>query len=348
VTRRAALVFLILLAAALAGCGGSHTAHQTTGAAGEQKKSAPDSEVNDDRVQTKSSNRPKRIHDAHLENVYQVHRKVISGGEPHGSKGFESLARLGVRTIISVDGAKPDLELAKMHGMRYVHLPHSYDGVPEERAKELAKAVRDLDAPVYIHCHHGKHRSPAASAVACVGAGLIGASDALAILITAGTSTNYRGLYKSTEQARRLDDALLDALDVEFRETVEVPPLADAMVALERTHDHIKRMAAAGWRTVAEHPDLDPAHEALLLREYYTELLRTDDLKRREADFQKLMREAEVAARSLEGALAKIKERQYPASKSDLHGPADAALAAITKNCAVCHAKFRDVPLDEK
>jgi hypothetical protein len=229
-----------------------------------------------------------------------------------------------------------------------VHLPHSYDGVPENRARELAKAVRDLEGPVYIHCHHGRHRSPAAAAVACVGAGLIGAGDALAILTTAGTSANYRGLYRSAEQARRLDDALLDALEVEFRERVDVPPLADAMVALERTHDHVKQIAAAGWRPLPSHPDLDPVHEALLLREHYTELLRTDDLNRRDPEFQRFMREGEEAAIALEAALAKINERRHPAGKLDVHRPADAALAAINKNCAVCHAKFRDVPLDEK
>jgi hypothetical protein len=167
-------------------------------------------------------------------------------------------------------------------------------------------------------------------------------------LTTAGTSTNYRGLYRSAEQAQRFDDALLDALAVEFRETVEVPPLADAMGALERTHDHVKQMAAAGWRPVPESPDLDPAHEALLLREHYTELVRNDDLKRQPAEFQELMRDGEEAANVLELALSKIKERGYAAAKVDFHKPADDALVLINKNCAVCHAKFRDVPLDEK
>jgi protein tyrosine phosphatase (PTP) superfamily phosphohydrolase (DUF442 family) len=289
-----------------------------------------------------------RIADPNLENVYQVHPKVISGGEPHGEQGFASLARLGVKTVISVDGAKPDIDRAKRHGMRYVHLPHSYDGVPERRAMELAKAVRDLEGPVYIHCHHGKHRSPAAATVACVGAGLIGAGDALAILTAAGTSKNYRGLYKSAEQARRLDDALLDALDVEFREAVEIPPLADAMVALERTHDHVKQMAAAGWRPVHEHPDLDPAHEALLLREHYTELLRTDEVQQRPAEFHEQMRSGETVARSLEATLARLKEQRYPGGKIKLHKSADGALTAINRNCAACHQKFRDVPLGEK
>ncbi|MEX2139484.1 MAG: hypothetical protein WD894_09495 [Pirellulales bacterium] len=321
------LLSTAILSATFTSCAESRTAQHT---GGEKKR------------------QPNRIADPDLENVYQVHPKVLSGGEPHGERGFAALERLGVKTVISVDGAKPDLDSAKRHGMRYVHLPHSYDGVPETRAKELAKAVRDLQGPVYIHCHHGKHRSPAAAAVACVGAGLIGAGDALAVLTAAGTSKNYRGLYKSAEQARRLDDALLDALDVEFRPAVEVPPLADAMVALERTHDYVRRIAAAGWRPVPEHPDLDPAHEALLLREHYTELLRTDELKRRPAEFQKQMRNGEQAAKSLEDTLASLKEQRYPTAKLNLHTMADGALTAINKNCAACHQKFRDVPLGEK
>jgi hypothetical protein len=67
--------------------------------------------------------------------------------------------------------------------------------VPEDRIKELAKAVRELEGPVYIHCHHGKHRSPAASAVACVAAGLIAPQSALAILEAAGTSSADRPLF---------------------------------------------------------------------------------------------------------------------------------------------------------
>jgi protein tyrosine/serine phosphatase len=69
--------------------------------------------------------------------------------------------------------------------------------VPAERAAELAKAVRDLPGPIYIHCHHGKHRSPAAAAVACVAAGLLAPERAPAVLKEAGTSPNYRGLFAS-------------------------------------------------------------------------------------------------------------------------------------------------------
>jgi len=290
-----------------------------------------------------ASQAPEKIGAKHLPNAIRLHEKVISGGQPDGDAGFAELAELGVRTVISVDGAAPDLAGAKKHGLRYVHLPHGYDGIPEERAKELAKAVRDLPGPIYIHCHHGKHRSPAAATVACVSAGFLQPAAALGVLKTAGTSENYRGLYQSAEHARRLDDALLDALVVEFRETEQLPPLAEAMVAVERTFDHLKGVADARWRPTPEHPDIDPPHEALLLREHFTELLRTDEVQQKPERFQQLLVESEAAANELESALRAVSE----AASADVH-VLNQKLEAIAQNCAACHKEFRDVPLGEK
>jgi protein tyrosine phosphatase (PTP) superfamily phosphohydrolase (DUF442 family) len=301
---------------------------------------------------------PQKVDANHLPNAYQIHQKVISGGLPDGDAAFAELESLGVKTVISVDGAKPDVELARQHGMRYVHLPHGYDGVPDERAKELAKAVRDFDGPIYIHCHHGKHRSPAAATVACVSAGLISPDAALGVLKTAGTSNNYRGLYQSAESAHRLDDALLDQLQAEFPETAKLPAMAEAMVAIEHHHDLLKEFAAKKWQKLANHPDLEPAHEALLLREAFAELLRTDEVRHEPERFQQLMREAETTAKELEATL-----------RTGWHGQAKSASAAaqtdsppsnpvqlspnelftrITNNCQSCHKEFRDVPLGEK
>jgi len=70
----------------------------------------------------------------HLPNAYRLHEKVISGGQPEGAEAFAELRALGVKTIVSVDGAKPDVELARTYGLRYVHLPIGYNGVPAERA----------------------------------------------------------------------------------------------------------------------------------------------------------------------------------------------------------------------
>ena len=288
---------------------------------------------------------PQKLTLAHLPNAIQIHQKVISGGQPDGEEAFRELRELGVRTIISVDGAKPDLQLAKKYGMKYVHLPHSYDGIPDERAKQLAKAVRDLDGPIYIHCHHGRHRSPTAAAVACVAAGLIDQSVSLTVLKTAGTSENYRGLYQSAESARNLGDAILDAVESDFPEVTKLPPLAEAMVNLEHTQDRLKEIAAADWNSPPNYPDIDPTHEALLMKEHFTEMLRIDSVATEPGKFQEMLRDSETACGELEAAL-----QHWKAAKLNPPIPEtiNAAFDRITKNCTACHRQFRDVPLHEK
>src|SRR4051812_35836928 len=64
-----------------------------------------------------------------LTNAHRVTPKVLSGAEPEGDAGFAALRDLGVKTVLSVDGAKPDVDLAHEHGLRYVHLPIGYGGV---------------------------------------------------------------------------------------------------------------------------------------------------------------------------------------------------------------------------
>ncbi len=281
----------------------------------------------------------KKIESELLPNAYYLHQRVISGGLPEGEAAFAELARLGVKTVISVDGAKPDVETAKSQGLRYVHLPHGYDGISEERVKELAKAVRDLPGPVYLHCHHGKHRSPAAAAAACVGAGFLEPAQAIDVLRTAGTSEHYTGLYDAARNAKRLEEELLDALDVEFKETVPVAPMAEAMVAMEHTHDHLKHIAAAGWMVPEDHPDLEPQHEALLMQEHFTELLRTDDVKSRDEPFREMLRQSEAAAAKLQSILAN--EEDHTAAALEM---AAQSMETISTHCTACHRAYRDVP----
>jgi hypothetical protein len=279
-----------------------------------------------------------KIEAKHLPNAVRLHEKVLSGGAPEGDSAFAELRELGIQTVISVDGAKPDLATAQKFGMRYVHLPHGYDGIPEQVATELAKAVRDLPGGIYIHCHHGKHRSPAASAVACVGAGLITRLEAAKVLQIAGTSRDYRGLYRSVDQAQLFEKALLDQLQADFPASATLPAMAEAMVEIEHVHDRLKAIESAGWTTPVDHPDVVPHHEALLLREHFRELLRTDELKAKPEQFQRLTKESEAASQALEDAL---KSGVDPTAASKL-------FATISSNCKSCHQQFRDIPLGAK
>lgn len=281
----------------------------------------------------------KKIEAKHLPNLIRVHEKVLSGGLPEGDEAFAELKDLGIKTVISVDGAIPDRAKAEEFGMRYVHLPHGYDGVPDERARELAKAVQELPGPIYLHCHHGKHRSPAAAAVACVGAGMINQTEARQVLQIAGTSESYRGLYQSVDEARPIEPALLTAMQADFPAIAKRPALVDVMVSIEHIHDSLKAFEKVGWKTPAGQSVLSPQRQALLLRESFTELMRTEGTGMKSTSFQQLTQDAERLCQSLEDTLNSSTPDAEMASK---------AFAAVTANCKGCHQAFRDIPLEEK
>jgi protein tyrosine phosphatase (PTP) superfamily phosphohydrolase (DUF442 family) len=281
-----------------------------------------------------------RVEAPGLHNVYRLTDRLYSGSSPEGDAGFASLKRLGIKTVLSVDGARPDVARAHRYGLRYVHLPVGYDGVPQSQALRIARAVRDLPGPVYVHCHHGLHRGPAAAAVAwrCLD-GKCPAAAAVMFLRQAGTDPRYTGLYAAAEKLRVPAKDDLDRMPADFPEAVAVPALAQAMVGLDRRWDNLKQVRAAGWQAPRDNPDLDPAHEALQLVEQYREAGRLPDVKRRPGEFSRWLGEAEAAAGELEAVLRRGKAQ----------GTVDAAAAAAAfrragSACARCHGKYRDAP----
>ena len=136
---------------------------------------------------------------------------VISGSAPEGDRGFDSLEQLGIRTIISVDGAPPDAKAAAARGMRTVHIPIQYNGLTDLQRTTLVRAVRDLPKPIYLHCHHGKHRSAAACAIVAVSLGWLTTDEAAARMRVAGTSDGYRGLWACVADASVMTSSAIDA-----------------------------------------------------------------------------------------------------------------------------------------
>jgi protein tyrosine phosphatase (PTP) superfamily phosphohydrolase (DUF442 family) len=253
--------------------------------------------------------------------------RFYTGGEPHGEAGFATLARLGFKTIVSVDGARPQVELARQHGLRYVHIPIGYDGIDEDAGLALARLARDTDGEVFIHCHHGNHRGPAAAAVACIAAGAVSADRADDILARAGASRDYAGLWRDVAAYR---PPAASATLPELVEVAEVESLAAAMAQIDRSHDHLKLCDAVGWSVPADHPDLSPSQQALLLREALHEAGRhlSGEFS---SDFREQLRAAEAQAQYLEDAL-----------KSGRRDDATLHFANLRQACQTCHARFRN------
>ena len=268
---------------------------------------------------------------AGLVNVFRYSDRLYGGSGPESPAAFDSLQRLGIRTIVSVDGGAPDAMAARMRGMRYVHLPFGYNGCPAPTAARIVKAVRDLAAPIYIHCHHGKHRGPTAVAFARVALDGLSPAQAAAEMERAGAGKNYVGLYAAVRNYRRPDPATIDRTPSDFPETAPPQPEREAMVAIGHEWERLILCRDAGWKTPPAHPDLKPDHQALLLREAIHEYRRRPATHRRSAAFRSALDASEDLAVRLEAAI-----RARAASESSV------LVLKLQKGCVGCHQAHRD------
>ena len=241
--------------------------------------------------------------------------RIYSSGMPEGDEAFRELAALGIKTVISVDGEQPNVEAARKAGLRYVHLPVPYSGIPAERELEIAAAVKQLPGPVLIHCHHGKHRGPAAAAIARIAMGDCENAEAVAEMKAAGTDPHYEGLFSCVESFRA-PTHFDGSKEWNLPERAPPEPLVTAMVGMDHRLDRLK----------AGKPDEGSfGHEALLLREALVEIGRADH----EPGFKAKLADAVGSAELLEKECEQGK-------------PTKDALARMERSCNACHDQFRD------
>jgi protein tyrosine phosphatase (PTP) superfamily phosphohydrolase (DUF442 family) len=272
-----------------------------------------------------------RIEIRGIQNAFHVTDRVYSGSQPEGDEAFGALARLGVKTIITVDGSKPDVEAARKHGLRYIHLPFGYDGVPTNRVAELAKAAGSQSGTIFVHCHHGMHRGPTAVAIICEATANWTTNRAEAWMREAGTAADYAGLYRSAATFRKPTLAQLDAVH-DLPEVAMTSSLVDAMVAIDGHFSALKESQKAGWQAPPGHADISPAHEAIMLLEQFREIKRTENTFKRPADFRAKLSETEKAAESLHEALRETSNTAM----------SEAAFKQVGTSCAACHQRYRN------
>lgn len=312
------------LALAVAACSSRESA--APGSAGGTLVAAP--------LQAPSLEAAEPAHLPGLPNVVAYGEGYWSGGVPEGDAGFDTLAALGVKTIISVDGAAPDVDAARARGIRYIHLPIGYDGFGETRRLELARASRDAlaDGPVYIHCHHGKHRSAGAAATVAVSLGWSSREAAEERMKVSGTSPSYQGLYRCAAAATPVADATLDLVPAEFPEVSRPRGMVAAMVEIEHGFDHLRAIEAAGWGVPGDHPDLVPAAEAGALADALRLMINHPDSAVYSADFAADMEAAWRCAAGVEELIVAGAEA----------GVISAELELLGATCKSCHAAHRD------
>ena len=270
-----------------------------------------------------------------LHNVLEFDDGVISGSMPDGDDGFTSLEAMGVKTIISVDGARPDIERARQHGMRYIHMPIRYNGIEDDDKLALARAMREAEGPVYVHCHHGMHRGPAAAVYALIACDRITPEQGLALMKEAGTSSTYPGLFGVVATAQPVDDAeIADAISsgrAQLVEEARVEGLVANMAVAGVSWDHMQQVRDAGWMVPPDHPDLAPAAEAGMLADIFRTLRDEQGFEQEPADYIQWMIDAHRAAQDLENALVANDTTE-----------AATAMERLGSACNDCHAAYRN------
>jgi hypothetical protein len=239
-----------------------------------------------------------------------------------------------VQTVISVDGAAPDLTRASANGVRYVHLPIGYDGFDDARKLQLVRAVRDLPKPIYIHCHHGKHRSAGAAATIAVSLGWLTTEAALARMKTSGTAPNYAGLYTCTASASLLTAAIIDQASPDFPSVTRPNGLVEAMLAIDDTNDRLVAIERAGWKVPADHTDLVPVAEAAALADHLRLLAASPEIAARPTSFRDLLAKSQSIAQRLEDQLSTVPSGDPARLSADMQ--------ALQATCKECHASARN------
>ena len=260
--------------------------------------------------------------------LIQLSERIYCGSQPSPG-AFERLSRLGIRTVVSVDAAAPNIAAASRWGLRYVHIPVGYDGISRHAGLSLARVVRDTVGPIYIHCHHGRHRGPAAAAIACQVEGVVDSEAALRILKDAGTGTGYVALWEDVRQYEVPSG------------NVELPPLeqlvspgtmAAGMAKLSEWLEDIEVHCAGQPMSVSDSRREAAGASALLIQEGLHEMWRqlAGDS---DARFRSWMKYSEERAKALRGSL-----------KSDATSTREITrrLEDVKRACQQCHRQYRD------
>lgn len=273
-----------------------------------------------------------------LHNVFRLSDNIVSGSEPHGDAAFAELERLGIRTILSVDGAVPDLERAARHGMRYVHVPIQYKGISDAEVLKISKTFRELAGPFYVHCFHGKHRGPAAAAIGrCI---LDGTSRQQAIAEMRqwmGTAPEYEGLYQTIATHTIPDARTTATFAFDFPSQHRAEGFVAAMVEMTRSFDHLKDLHRRDFAADPAHPDIDALNEARKLKSLFEACLDTGEYRGAKADFRGWMDESMADATALVRSL-----EQGRAGAADAMAEAGRLVPRLQKTCKACHKLYRD------
>lgn len=264
-----------------------------------------------------------------IENFIQVSDRVYSGGEPNQA-GLEYLKSIGITLLLSVDGLSPDRAAAEKLGLKYVHVPMGYDGIHSAEMQDFVTLMAHYRGKIFVHCHHGKHRGPAAVAACLVISKEMTKDQATQFMHGAGTSKDYIGLWKSIEE---LDATQYEPQD--FSKLLLAKPdksLAQWMAELDRAWEIIQ--------FEQKNPQASLSAEQLTL---IAEAFRESSRLAKKAPENEYGDQAgrEYVVHGLEES-AKETQTILELSQAQAHEKARDFIKSLAKKCTECHAQYRN------
>lgn len=248
-----------------------------------------------------------------------VDAALYRGAAPETPEEFAFLKQIGIKTIISVDRAKPNLAVAESLGIRYVQIPIGYAKVPRDAALDFLKAMRmsSVAKPVYLHCHAGKFRAGAMAATYRVAVDKWSNDSAFAEFLRLGGSDKYKGLNHSILAFARPTDQEIEKHVFDPDKAPEPAPLAERMSDIDRLFDEVKKLSG---------DSLEMGGNAQALEEHFAEIERTRACKPCDSAAY-----VDMKAMSLRFQLMR-KTKSFPKEQVD----------AADQACNRCHERIRN------
>ncbi|MBL22229.1 MAG: hypothetical protein CMJ37_05295 [Phycisphaerae bacterium] len=248
---------------------------------------------------------------------HQLTPQIFVGPRPLPNQ-IKELTAMGIKKVISVDALPPEASLWT-EGIQVRHLPLGYRDLPKPLQLRLARELSIGPVKTYIHCHHGKHRGPAAALAALRNLDQIDPAEAKIWLDRCGVA--YQGLRQAVQNAQPESSEDIQS-STPLQEVVATRSLSRLMAEIDQVWDRLKKVPSPSDPKVRTQQE-DAAHLLDLFR------LSSESAGPVDPAYPKQMQQAIKLATTLE---AQLQDGQDAAElRSDLH-----------ISCRACHRAFRD------
>ena len=250
-------------------------------------------------------------------NFQQLTPNLMVGPRPSPEQ-IEELSALGIQKVISVDALPPESSLWKK-SIRVRHMPLGYRDLPKTLQLRLARELAADPVKTYVHCHHGKHRGPAAALAALRTLNQIDQAEAMVWLDRCGVE--YQGLRDAVQDAQpESSDEIQAAKPLE--EVAATRSLSRLMAEIDQVWDRLEKVPLPK-DPIARTQKEDASQLVDLFR------LSSESAGPVEPAYRKQMRQAIDLATELETQL-------------QLGQDAAQMRATLRASCRACHRAFRD------